>query len=120
VNEFCSSPKYSADFDFLYDCNKSAPVVDSVSHPTMPSGHIADVDAAMSKGNGMPIVVIDNFASEFDRVARSDLLVYKAAAIHSFRRFVSEFFYPTWIGLHAVFRNQGEGVRPLLSLSGLR
>ena len=68
ANEFCASAKDYADFDFLYDRNEPAPVVDSVGNPTMSSGHIADVDTEMPKRNSMFIVIIGNFANEFNRV----------------------------------------------------
>ena len=48
--------------------------------------HVADVYAAMSKRYGM-LVVIGVLANQFDRVARSDLLVDIATTINSIWRF---------------------------------
>ena len=80
---FCASAKDTANSNLVYDRDQPTPVVDSVGDPLMPFGHVADVDAAMPKRHGMLIAVICKFANEFDRVARSDLLVDITAAINS-------------------------------------
>jgi hypothetical protein len=97
AHEFCASAKESANFHLVYDRDEPTPVVKSEGDPMMSFGHVAEVDAAMPKRHGVFIVLIGRFASEFDRVARSDLLVDIAAPIDSFRRFASKFCYPDWI-----------------------
>jgi hypothetical protein len=94
AHESCASAKDSTNFDLVYDCNEPTPVVDSVSDPMMSFGHVADVDAAVAKRHGILVAVIGQFANEFDRVARSDLLVDIATAIDSLRRFAFELVYP--------------------------
>jgi hypothetical protein len=76
------------------------------------------VYAAMSKRYGM-LVVIGVLANQFDRVARSDLLVEIATTINSIWRFESEVCYPRWIRSHAAFCEQSQRVCPPLPLSGL-
>jgi hypothetical protein len=97
AHEFCASAKESANFHLVYDRDEPTPVVKSEGDPMMSFGHVAEVDAAMPKRHGVFIALIGRFASEFDRVARSDLLVDIAAPIDSFRRFASKFCYPDWI-----------------------
>src|SRR5262245_28674092 len=116
---FRASTKDTANFNLIYDRNQPTPVVDSVSDPLMPFGHVAEVDAAMPKRHGFLIAVIGKFADEFDRFARTDLLVDMAAAINSLGRFTSEFCYPGWVRLHAGFRKKGQRICPPLPLSGL-
>ena len=114
---FCTSAKDSANCDFVYDCKEPTSIVDSVGEPEVSFWHVTEVYAAMSKRYGM-LAVIDIFANEFDRVARSDLLVNITASINSLRRFELELVYPGWIRAHAVFRKQSQGIRPPLPLSG--
>ena|SRR5689334_9938384 len=96
VHGFCTSAKDYANFDLVCDRKEPTSVVDSVGYPKMSFGHVADVDAAMSKRYGM-FAVVGMFANKFERVARSDLLVDIPAAINSLRRFAFELCYPSWI-----------------------
>jgi hypothetical protein len=116
---FCASTKDTANSNLVYDRNQSTPVVDSVGDPLMPFGHIAEVDAAMPKRHDVFVALIGKFANEFDRLARSNLLVDIAAAINSLGGFTSEFCYPGWVRLHTGFRKQGQRISPPLPLSGL-
>src|SRR5262249_21747261 len=99
AHEFRASAKDSTNFYRFYDRYEPMAVVNSVGNPMMSFGYMADVDAAMPKRHGIPIVVSGRFANEFDRVARSDLFVDKAAAVNSLGRFAFELCYPGWIRL---------------------
>ena len=86
----------------------------------MSLGHVTEVNTAMPKGHRVLVALIGKFSNEFDRLARSDLLVDVTAAIDPCGRFVSEVRYPGWIRPDAAFLEQGQRVRPALPLSGLR
>jgi hypothetical protein len=118
AHEFCASTKDAANFDLVYNRNQTTPVVDSGGDPIMSLGHVAKVDAAMTKRHGVFVALIASFANEFDRLAGSDLLVDIATAIDSFRRFAPEFCYAGWVRSHSTFREQGQRVCPPLSSSG--
>jgi hypothetical protein len=119
AHELCAPTKDAANFDLVYDRNQPTPVIDSGGHPIMSLGHIAEVDAAMPKCHGVLVALIGKFANEFDRLARSNLLVDIAAAIDSLRRFAPELRDPGWIRSHAAFREQGQRICPPLLSSGL-
>ena len=65
------SAKDHANFDLVYDRQEETAVVDGLGDPIIVFGHVADVNAAMSKRYGV-FRVIGNFANEFNRVPGSD------------------------------------------------
>src|SRR5712675_1193485 len=118
AHEFRAPAQDAANFDLVYDGDEPMPLVDSGGDPTMSLGHIAKVDAVVTKRHGVIVALIGRFASELDRLARSNLLIDIAAAIDPFGRFAPELCYPTGIRSYAAFREQGQRVCPPLPLPG--
>src|SRR5258708_4007762 len=105
MHGFRASAPDAANSDLVHDSDEPTPLVDSGGDPTitMSLGHVAKVDAVVAKRHSVKVAAIGGFASELDRLARSDLLIDIAATVDPFGRFAPELCYPTWIRSHAAF-----------------
>src|SRR5262249_55551978 len=85
-------------------------------NPTVSLGNVAEMDPAMPKSDDVTTTLNGTVADKLDRLARSNVLIGIAPAIDACGRVESEFCYPTRIGSHAAFREQGQRVCPSLAL----